>query len=53
MVGEALDDDEFSDYLSEYLMAFIVEVANATRDQIIDNFMRFMTGGSEDGAGDM
>ena len=44
MVGEALDDDEFSDYLSEYLMAFIVEVANATRDQIIDNFMRFMTG---------
>ena len=53
MVGEALDDDEFSDYLSEYLMALIVEVANATRDQIIDNFMRFMTGGSEDGAGDM
>lgn len=53
MVGEALDDDEFSDYLSEYLMALIVEVANATRDQIIENFMRFMTGGAEDGAGDM
>lgn len=28
MVGEALDDDEFSDYLSEYLMAFIVEARN-------------------------
>ena len=53
MVGEALDDDEFCDYLSEYLMALIVEVANATRDQIIENFMRFMTGGAEDGAGDM
>ena len=39
MVGEALDDDEFCDYLSEYLMALIVEVANATRDQIIDNFI--------------
>lgn len=52
-VGKVLDDDEFSDYLSEYLMALIVEVANATRDQLIENFMRFMTGGSEDGAGDM
>lgn len=53
MVGETLEDDEFRDYLSEYLLALIVEVANATRDQIIDNFTRFMTGGSEDGAGDM
>ena len=52
-MGVALDDYEFSYFLSEYLMALIVEVANATRDQIIDNFMRFMTGGSVDGGGDM
>lgn len=53
LVAEALEDDEFSDYQTEYLMTLIVEVANTTRDQIIDNFMKFMTGGTEDESGGM
>ena len=48
-VGSVLEDDEYSDYISEYLLALIVEVANMTRDQMIENFMRFMSGGLGDG----